>query len=90
MVTSHVISEKKKELPCCGLVDTKHLTGLPHVYQFDFDLEQCGQCGQYWVRAWRMGIGGWEEITTEDAEKMQVLNDDELRAFMKKWASYLN
>jgi hypothetical protein len=84
-------SEKgRKTLPCCGLVETQHVIDLPHVYQFDFDLERCGQCGTYWVWAWRMGIGGWEEITTEDAEKMQACNVEDLRAFIKMWASYLN
>ena len=80
---------EKKELPCCGMVDVRYVTELSHVYQFDFDLYQCGQCGRYWVRAWRMGIGGWEETKTEDAEKMRTLGDSELRAFMIEWARYL-
>jgi len=82
------ISEmEKKELPCCGLVDAGHVMELPHVYQFDFDLYQCGQCARYWVYAWRWpGSEGWEEVTVEDAEKMQSLGGNELRAFMKEWA----
>jgi hypothetical protein len=77
---------EKKELPCCGMVDARYVTELTHVYQFDFDLYQCGQCARYWVYAWREGIGNWEEIRTEDAEKMQALGNSELRAFMKEWA----
>jgi len=84
-----ITSRQSKELPCCGTV-ARYVTELPHVYQFDFDLYQCGQCARYWVRAWRQGIGGWEETTTEDAEKMQLLGNDELRAFMKKWAQSFN
>jgi len=80
---------EKKESPCCGMV-AQYVTELSHVYQFDLDLYQCGQCGRYWVRAWRMGIGGWEETTAEDAEKMRALGDRELRAFMKEWAQFLN
>jgi hypothetical protein len=76
---------EKKELPCCGLADAQHVIELPHVYQFDFDLFQCGQCARYWVYAWR-GVGGWEETTTGDAEKMQALGHNELRVFMKEWA----
>jgi hypothetical protein len=78
-----------EKTPCCGIV-ARHVTELSHVYQFDFDLYHCGQCDHYWVRAWRMGIGDWEEVTTEDAEKMQALGDRELRVFMKEWAQHLN
>jgi len=78
---------EKKELPCCGLVNVRQLTDLPHVYGFDFDLFQCGQCARYWVHAWRSeGSQGWEEATVEDAEKMQSLGGNELRTFMKEWA----
>jgi hypothetical protein len=81
------ISELEKILPCCGLVNVRQLTDLPHVYGFDFDLFQCGQCARYWVHAWRSeGSQGWEEATVEDAEKMQLLGGNELRAFMKEWA----
>lgn len=76
---------EKKELPCCGLVDTRRVKELPHVYGFDFDLFQCGRCARYWVWAW-FSVGGWEPATVEDAEKMQALGGDELRAFMKVWA----
>lgn len=74
---------EKKESPCCGSVDARHVMEFPHVYQFDFDLFQCGQCARYWVYAWR-GAGRWEETSTEDAEKMQALGMNELRAFMKE------
>ena len=84
------VSRLCKELPCCGMVAVRHVTELSHVYQFDFDLYQCGTCACYWVRAWRQGIGGWEKTTTEDAEKMQALENDELQTFMKEWAQYLN
>jgi len=77
---------EKNELPCCGPASTRHVTGLPHVYQFDFDLEQCEQCDRYWVRASRMGVRGWEAVTAADAEKMRTLDDEELHAFMRKWA----
>ncbi len=80
---------EKIELPCCGLIDSRRIKELPHTYGFDFDLFQCRQCGRYWVYAW-FGTGGWEEITTEDAEKMQALAEDELRAFMKEWAKSFN
>lgn len=80
---------ENKELPCCGLVLVRRVRELPHVYGFDFDLFQCGQCGRYWVYAWN-GVGGWEEAAVEDAEEMQVLEDEELRAFMKKWAQSFN
>jgi len=77
----------EKILPCCGLADARQLTDLPHVYGFDFDLFQCEQCARYWVYAWRSeGSQGWEETTVEDAEKMQSLGGNELRAFMKEWA----
>lgn len=87
--TEETIGMEKKESPCCGAL-ARYVTELSHVYQFDLDLYQCGQCGRYWVRAWRMGTGGWEKITAEDAEKMRALGDDELQAFMKEWARYLN
>ena len=80
---------EKNELPCCGSASTRQVAGLPHVYQFDFDLEQCEQCGWYWVRASRMGVKGWEAVTPADAEKMRTLDDEELQAFMRKWAYYL-
>ena len=80
---------EKKELPCCGEVDVRRVRELPHVYGFDFDLFQCGQCALYWVYAWRT-VGGWEETTAEDAAKMQALGDNELRAFMKEWAQSFN
>jgi hypothetical protein len=81
------ISEIEKLLPCCGLVNVRHLADLPHVYGFDFDLYQCGQCARYWVYVWRSEASeGWEEATVEDAKKMQSLGDNELRAFMKEWA----
>jgi hypothetical protein len=76
----------KSNLPCCSFADARHVIDLPHVYQFDFDLYQCGQCSRYWVYAWRETVGGWESTTTEDAEKMQNLGSGELRAFMKEWA----
>lgn len=83
-------SRQSRELPCCGMVAVRYVTELSHLYQFDFDLYQCEQCSRYWVRAWRQGIGGWEETTTEDAEKMQTLGNEELRAFMKEWAQSFN
>lgn len=59
------------------------------MFGFDFDLFQCGQCARYWVNT-RCAAGGagpsWEPATVEDAETMQALEGDELRAFMKKWA----
>ena len=77
----------EKILPCCGLADARQLADLPHVYGFDFDLFQCGQCARYWVHAWRSEVSqGWEETTVEDAEKMQALGGNELRSFMKEWA----
>jgi hypothetical protein len=76
---------EKIELPCCGLSDARRVRELPHVYGFDFDLFQCGKCARFWVYAWRT-VGGWEETTAEDAEKMQALGDNELRPFMKEWA----
>jgi len=83
------VKKGKEALPCCN-VDARYVTELSHVYQFDLDLYQCGKCGRYWVRAWRMGIGGWENVTKEDAEKMRELPDEELRVFMRAWAGYLN
>lgn len=77
---------EKIELPCCGQTDVRRVRELPHVYGFDFDLFQCGQCARYWVYAWGVGGGGWEEPTAEDADRMQTLGDDDLRAFMKEWA----
>ena len=79
------INQMRKESPCCDNADARYLMELPHVYQFDFDLYQCEQCSRYWVYAWR-GVGGWEITTNEDAEKMRLLENDELRAFMKEWA----
>jgi hypothetical protein len=37
-----------------------------------------------------MGVGDWETVTTDDAEKMQSLDGTELRAFMKAWAQAFN
>jgi len=88
LTTVPVIETRKNELPCCG-GEARYVTELSHVYQFDLDLHQCENCGRYWVRAWRMGIGGWEKVTPEDAEKMQALRDEELRDFMRGWAQYL-
>ena len=77
----------EKNLPCCGLTDARQLADLPHMYGFDFDLFQCGRCARHWVHAWRSwGSQGWEATTVEDAEKMQALGGNELRAFMKEWA----
>lgn len=76
---------EKIELPCCGRTDARRVRELPHVYGFDFDLFQCGRCARYWVHAW-FSVGGWEATTAEDAAKMQALDGDELRAFMKQWA----
>jgi hypothetical protein len=80
----------KQPLPCCANAEPQHLTELPHVYQFDFDLYQCNQCLRYWVYAWRAGIDGWETTTAHDAEKMLTLSDTELRMFMKEWAQSFN
>ena len=80
---------EKKELPCCGLVDARRVRELPHVYGFDFDLFRCTECDRYWVYAWRT-VGGWEQTSSEDAEKMQALQGDELRAFMRNWAQSFN
>jgi hypothetical protein len=76
---------EKQELPCCGLTDARRVKELPHVYGFDFDLFQCGRCARYWVYAW-LTVGGWEQVTPADAEKMQALAGSELKAFMKEWA----
>ena len=82
---------EKRELPCCGMVDARRVRELPHVYGFDFDLFQCGQCDRYWVYAWGVtSVEGWEPTTAQDAHKMQVLADDELRSFMKAWAQSFN
>jgi len=78
------------ELPCCGSTDARRVRELPHVYGFDFDLFQCGQCGRYWVHAWGVGGGGWEGTTAEAAEQMKALGADELRAFMEVWAQSFN
>ncbi len=51
---------------------------MPH-----FDVFQCQQCGRYWIDTWR-SVDGWEVGSVEDAAKMQDLDEDELRAFMKK------
>jgi hypothetical protein len=75
---------------CCVQPEPEHLEDLPHVYQFDFDLFQCKRCSAYWVKAWRMGMSGWEPANTQDAEQMQKLNGIELRAFMKQWAQSFN
>lgn len=72
--------------PCCSNAEAKHVQELAHIYQFDFDLYQCKHCSHYWVRAWREGVGGWEPVSSSDAEQMQVLDAPELRAFMKQWA----
>ena len=80
---------EKMDLPCCGPVVTRRVKELPHVYGFDFDLFQCGKCGRYWVYAW-MTVGGWEPVTPEDVAKMQALEGDELRAFMKTPGSWLS
>ena len=80
----------KPLLPCCPAADAQHLADLPHVYQFDFDLYQCRQCSRYWVHAWREGQQGWETVEPQDADKMQMLTGDELRAFMKTWAKSFN
>jgi hypothetical protein len=76
---------EKPGLPCCGLTDVRRMKELPHVYGFDFDLFQCGQCARYWVYAWRT-VGGWEQVTAAEAEKMQALGGNELLTFMKEWA----
>ena len=77
---------EKQPVPCCAAAEFQRLADLPHVYQFDFDLYQCKQCSRHWVYAWREGLGGWQEVTADDAEKMKTLNNSELRAFMKEWA----
>jgi hypothetical protein len=64
----------------------EHLLDLPHVRQFDFDLYRCRSCAAFAAKAWRAGIGGWESVSTQDAEQMQTLGDTELRVFMKQWA----
>lgn len=76
---------EENDLPCCGLVRVRRVRELPHVYGFDFDLFQCAKCDRYWVYAW-LTVGGWEETRKEDAEKMQAIEGDELKAFMKEWA----
>ena len=80
----------KPALPCCPAADAQYITELPHVYQFDFDLYQCRECSRHWVRAWREGQQGWEKVEPEDADKMQALDGDALRIFMRSWAQAFN
>ncbi len=83
---------ERMELPCCGLVDVRRVMELPHVYGFDFDLFQCGRCGRYWAYAWAVAAsqGHWEPVSADDAQKMQALDGDALRSFMRAWAKDLD
>lgn len=74
-------------LPCCAQARPGHVRDLAHVYQFDFDLYQCPECERHWVWAWRAGLGGWESVTEQAASAMRAVDEADIRAFMKTWAT---
>lgn len=75
-------------LPCCpdGRVD--HVRDLDHHYGLDFDLFKCAKCGRYWVWGWYAGTahGAWEEIYQEHGAALARMRDEQVDAFMRRWA----
>jgi hypothetical protein len=75
-------------LDCCARSKWVAERDVGSASGFDMSLGRCGSCGTPWMGVYctASSVGGFERVTTGDAEKIRAIEDpQELRAFMKGW-----
>jgi hypothetical protein len=73
-------------MSCCASLDWRNVRDLGRASSFEFDLGQCGNCGQYVMHIYCQGVFEYRVVAKEDAHKLLATDPGpERKVLVKDW-----